>query len=307
MLAEGLGILQGLQQLQTYQVGQQATGYGAKSKWSIARPGTSVFVDVNTGSTIAQAVKNAVQLQQLGSASTPFASLEEALAALAAPSSLAAFETPRTIVVGPGTYTIGAQVIRRSLTFVLDAATVISDTVMVESSNAISNGSTANVLVQFLSTGHGAGARPECLPGGIQVDRDGVATRLVGVVLQGIQGVVVNVGLAVTGGLGLSDAGGELHAPGTPFGLEARDSDVEGTTLEAAAVLAFNSTFQQAGVLAVTCIGTNRCELYSSRFFASGTWTGGALFIDSATRFSFLVVNTWIKANPGGVVATVMI
>jgi hypothetical protein len=298
VLAEGLGILQGIQQVQTWQVGRQANGYGAKSKWSIARPGTALYVNAATG-TLLSAVKDAVQAQQIGSAETPFASLEEALSTLAAPATAEAWATPRPIVLGPGNYTVGAAIIRRSLSFILDAATRITDTVMIESSNTNAHSSTANVLVEFICpTGLGGGRQP-CLPGGIQIDRDGVATRLVAVALQGVSGVEVNVGTGVTGGLGLFDAGAELHAPGLTFPIEVRDGTIEGTTLEASEVLAYNANIEPT---AITCVGTNECRLYSSRVFADGTWTGGTVLVDSSTDWSLSTEFTWAKVAPGGVV-----
>jgi len=301
-IVEALGLLQGVGMLQTNQVGQQATGFGSRTKWNRAVAGTPIWVNQATGALLAGLARNAQAQAALGSAQLPFASLEEALQVLSEPANAETFATPRPIYLADGEYTVGAQVIRRPLIFVLSNNAVITDTVMVESSNAISQGSTASVDVQFICP-TGVTIRRQCLPAGIEVNRDGVATRAVNLVLQGINVTSVTVGTGVVGSLVLDHAGAEVHAPAIAFALGLRSATLEGAAAEASLIEAFDSFIEPT---AITCLGTNECTLYSTRFDANGTWTGGTLLVDPATRYWFLDAHTWVKANPGGTAAVVM-
>lgn len=308
MLAEGLAILQGAAQLQTAQVGQQANGFGSTSKWRITTPGTSLYVNAATGITLANAVKNATALAQLGSSVTPFASLEELLASLAAPATAAAWSAPRNIFLGPGNYTVGAQIVKRSLNFIFDPFASITDTVMCESTEeaAVSHGAVGPANINFLCpTGLGISRSP-CLPGGIQVDQQGASARAVNLGLEGIRSCVVNIGAGVNGGLTLVNAAAALHAPALPFRLDVHNGTIEGATLECEAVLAVDCVIQPTGV---TCVAANECRLYSTRFDTPGIWTGGTLRIDTSTNFDFVNPphGPWVKAAPGGAAPILMV
>lgn len=302
MLAEGLGLLQGLMQLQTHSVAKTANGFGTRTRYSIALPGTTVYVSKSTGMTLAQAVQNAQAAQQLGSAEVPFASLEEALSVLSAPATEEAWATPRVINLGPGVYTVGAQIIKRPLSFIFAPAASISDTVMIESTTetTIAHGATGPCDIGFSCPTGVTITRAPCLPGGIQIDQNGTSTRTVNVTMSGIRGAVVTCGAGVNGGLYLNDAGAELHAPALAFVLEAYGSEIEGAALECERVIAFDSLFRP---VAVTCLLTNECRLYSTRFDSPGVWTGGLLRIDTATNYDWATAphGPWVKANPGGV------
>ncbi len=304
-LVEALGLLQGVQQLQTAQVGRQASGYGSVAKWSLGAAGTTVFVNKATGATLASVARDKQKAAALGSSALPFSSLSEALSTLKKPSTATKWETPRTLVIGPGAYTVGSEVIARPLTLVMDAAATITDALAIEASTSYSHKSTDPIRVGVICPTGVGGNREACLPGGITVEAgDGDETHAVNVYLQGVKEVEVTVGDDVEGSLTLNDAGASLAAPLVEFTLSGEAATVEGATLEAKAVTLRDCVFNPT---AVTCLGTNECRLYSTNIVnRDGDWTGGTLLIDPSTNYDWALATAWAKANPGGTAPTIM-